>query len=126
MTIENALKAARSAGKRTVLLRLKSGDAMRFLTAPAAEAANVGGRISTLTRKDVTAMFGKLDDVVIAKIIATGPTPEELEEAHAWPANDEPMMNAGHPLPSGRVARVVDIVVAINEEEEQEDIARRS
>jgi len=98
VTIENALKAARSAGKRTVLLRLKSGDAMRFLTAPAAEAANVGGRISTLTRKDVTAMFGKLDDVVIAKIIATGPTPEELEEAHAWPANDEPMMNAGHPL----------------------------
>jgi hypothetical protein len=26
--------------------------------------------MSTLTRKDVTAMFGELDDVVIAKIIA--------------------------------------------------------
>jgi serine protease Do len=32
--IESALSEARSAGKRTVLLRLKSGDAMRFLTAP--------------------------------------------------------------------------------------------
>jgi hypothetical protein len=32
--IEKVLREARSAGKRTVLLRLKSGDAMRFLTAP--------------------------------------------------------------------------------------------
>jgi serine protease Do len=32
--IESALSEARSTGKRTVLLRLKSGDAMRFLTAP--------------------------------------------------------------------------------------------
>jgi hypothetical protein len=31
---EGALSEARSAGKRTVLLRLKSGDSMRFLTAP--------------------------------------------------------------------------------------------
>jgi serine protease Do len=32
--LEGALSEARSAGKRTVLLRLKSGDSMRFLTAP--------------------------------------------------------------------------------------------
>jgi hypothetical protein len=31
---EGALSEARSAGKRIVLLRLKSGDSMRFLTAP--------------------------------------------------------------------------------------------
>jgi hypothetical protein len=82
--------------------------------------------MSTLTRKDVTAMLGELDDDVVAEIIATGATPEELAEAHAWLANDEPLMNAGRPLPSGRVARLVDIVAAISEEEEQEEIARRS
>jgi len=82
--------------------------------------------MNTLTRKDATAMLGELDDVVTAKIIATGATAEELAEAHAWLANDEPLMNAGRPLPSGRVARVVDIVAAISEEEEQEDVARRS
>src|SRR5262249_40640947 len=60
--------------------------------------------MNTLTRKDATAMLGELDDVVTAKIIATGATPEELAEAHAWLANDEPLMNAGRPLPSGRVA----------------------
>ena len=82
--------------------------------------------MSTLTRKDVIAMLGELDDDVIAEIIANGATLEELAEAHAWLANDEPLMNAGRPFPSGRVARVVDIIAAISEEEEQEDVARRS
>jgi len=82
--------------------------------------------MSTLTRKDVIAMLGELDDDVTAEIIASGATLEELAEAHAWLANDEPLMNAGRPLPGGRVARVVDIVAAISEEEEQEDVARRS
>jgi hypothetical protein len=50
-------------------------------------------------------MLGELDDVIVAKIIATGATTEELAEAHAWLANDEPLMNAARPLPSGRVAR---------------------
>ena len=57
------------------------------------------------------------------------PTAEEihrLQVAHAWLVNDEPLMNAGRPLPSGRVARLVDIVAAISEEEEEEDAARRS
>jgi hypothetical protein len=80
--------------------------------------------MDTLTRKDVTAMLGELDDVIVAKVIATGATTEELAEAHAWLANDEPLMNAGHSLPSGRVARLVDIVAAI-EEEEQEEVARQ-
>jgi hypothetical protein len=69
-------------------------------------------------------MLGELDDDVVAEVIATGATPEELAEAHAWLANDEPLMNAGRPLPSGRVARVVDIVAAIGEEEEQEAAGR--
>jgi hypothetical protein len=70
-------------------------------------------------------MFNKLDDVVIAKIIATGATADEVAEADAWLTNDEPLMNAGRPLPSGRVARVVDIIEAINEEEEQDEVARQ-
>jgi hypothetical protein len=82
--------------------------------------------MTSLTRKDVVALFGDLDDVVVADIMATGATAEELAEAHAWLANDEPLMNAGRPLPGGRVARLVDIIAAISEEEEQEDAARRA
>jgi hypothetical protein len=82
--------------------------------------------MSIVTRKDVTAMLGELDDAVVTEIIATGTAAEELAEAHAWLANDEPLMNAGRPLPSGRVAHVVNIVAAISEEEAGEEIARRS
>ena len=82
--------------------------------------------MTALTRKDVVALFGGLDDVVIADIIATGATARELAEAHAWLANDEPLMNAGRPLPAGRIARLVDIIADISEEEEQEEVARQA
>jgi hypothetical protein len=82
--------------------------------------------MTSLTPKDVVALLGDPGDTVVADIIATGATAEELSEAHAWLANDEPLMNAGRPLPGGRVARLVDIMAAINEEEEAEEVARRS
>ena len=81
--------------------------------------------MASLTRKDIAALFGDLDDVVAADIIATGATAEELAEAHAWLANDEPLLNAGRPLPGGRVASLVDILAAISEEEEADEPALR-
>ena len=78
-----------------------------------------------LTRKDIATLFGDLDDVVVADTIATGATAEELAEAHAWLVNDEPLLNAGRPLPSGRVARLVDVLAAVSEEEEADEPALR-
>jgi hypothetical protein len=80
--------------------------------------------VTSLTRKDVTAMLGPLDDVTVAEIIATGATVEELAQAHAWLTNNEPLMNAGKPLPAGRAGQLVDIVSAIEDEEAEQDIAR--
>jgi hypothetical protein len=82
--------------------------------------------MTLLTREDVIAMRGELDDVAIAKIIATGATPEELAEAHAWLTNDEPLMNVGKPLPGGRVGRLVDMIATISEEEEEEEEMERA
>jgi len=82
--------------------------------------------MTSLTRKDIAALFGDLDDMVVADIIATGATAEELAEAHAWLANDELLLNAGRPLPGGRVARLVDILAAISEEEEADEPALRA
>jgi hypothetical protein len=79
--------------------------------------------VTPLTRRDVVSALGAVDDILVAKIIATGATAEELAEARAWLANDEALMNAGRPLATGRVARLVDILGAIKEEEE-EDAAR--
>jgi hypothetical protein len=81
--------------------------------------------MTSLTGKDIAALFGDLDDVVVADIIATGATADELAEAHAWLANDEPLLNAGGPLPSGCVARLVDILAVIGEEEEADEPALR-
>jgi hypothetical protein len=81
--------------------------------------------MTSLTRKDIAALFGDLDDMVVADVIATGATAEELAEAHAWLANDEPLLNAGRPLPGGRVARLVDILAAVSEEEEADEPALR-
>jgi uncharacterized membrane protein YkvA (DUF1232 family) len=79
-----------------------------------------------LTREDVIAMLGELDDVAVANIVATGATVEELAEAHAWLTNDEALINAGRSLPGGRVGHLVEIVAAKEqEEEEQEETARQ-
>src|SRR5262249_35612618 len=114
----SAKRAGRQAN-RSAAAEIRRLDAVRYragrLRPPMWEVA-----MSTLTRKDVTEMFGELEDVVIAKVIATGATREELAEAHAWLANDERVMNAGCSLPSGRAARLVDIIAAINEEEQEE------
>ncbi len=62
--------------------------------------------------------------MTIAKLIATGASAEELVQAQAWLANDEALMNAGKPLPAGRVGELVDIVAAIEQEEAEQDLAR--
>ena len=79
--------------------------------------------MSSLTRKDVIATLGALDDVTVANILASGASAEELAEAQAWIENVEPMINAGKPLASGCVARLVDILATLKEEEEAENVS---
>jgi hypothetical protein len=76
-----------------------------------------------LTRLDVIKAFGPVDDITIAEIIGTDATTEELAEAKAWIANDEPMMNEGRPLAQGRVLQLVDILADL-ESNETDDGAR--
>jgi hypothetical protein len=74
--------------------------------------------MTPLTRDDVIAVLGRVDDLTMAEIMATGATPQELAEAQAWIANDEPLMNAGKPLATGRVGRLVEILASMQEQEE--------
>lgn len=79
--------------------------------------------MTSLTRKDIIAILGPLDDSVVAEILATGATPEELAQARAWLANDEALINSGKPLPTGRTADIIDILAA--QEQEEEELARQ-
>ena len=73
-----------------------------------------------ITRDDVIQAVGAVDDVTIAQMIATGATVDELAEAQAWIANDEPMMNAGRPLATGRVRELVDILAELEPDHDEE------
>jgi hypothetical protein len=70
-----------------------------------------------LTHDDVTAALGETDDLIVVEILRTGATPDELAEALAWLANNEPLMNIGKPLASGRVGRLVEILESADEGE---------
>jgi hypothetical protein len=78
--------------------------------------------MTRVTRHHITEALGRLDDVTIAEIIGTGATVSELAEAQAWLANDEPLINAGRPLETGRVREVIDILeeLELNEDDEEQ------
>ena len=73
-----------------------------------------------ITRDDVIKAIGSADDVTIAQLIATGATVDELAEAQAWMANDEPMMNSGRPLATGRVRELVDILAELEPDDDDD------
>ncbi|WFU33997.1 hypothetical protein QA635_06020 [Bradyrhizobium brasilense] len=76
--------------------------------------------MTSLTRDDVLKAVSHADDVTIAKIIASGATLAELAEAQAWLANDEPLINAGKPLATGRARELVDILSDLEPSEDDE------
>ncbi len=73
-----------------------------------------------LSRDDVIRTVSRADDVTIAQIIGTGATVEELAEAQAWLANDEPMINDLRPLAHGRVRELVDILSELEQDADEE------
>jgi hypothetical protein len=81
--------------------------------------------VSSLTRAQVIATLGPLDDVIVGEIIGMRPTLKELAEAKAWIENDEALINAGRHLAQGRVGRLVEILSSIEEEADQ-DVASKA
>jgi hypothetical protein len=76
--------------------------------------------MTRVTREDVIKAVDRADDVTIAEIIGTGATVDELAEAQAWIVNDEPLLNAGKPLASGRVRELIDILAELEPDEDDD------
>jgi hypothetical protein len=81
--------------------------------------ANLPGS-ERITRDDVIKAIGAVDDATIAEIIGTGAAKDELAEALAWIANDEPMLNSGRPLATGRVRELVDILSELEPDDDDD------
>ena len=71
-------------------------------------------------RADVVAALGPVDDLTVAEIIGTGATREDLAEACGWIERDEALMSI-QPLAPGRVSRLVEIIAALREAEQEEE-----
>jgi len=73
-----------------------------------------------LTRDDVIKAVGTVDDVTIAQIIGINATADELAEAQAWIVNDDPLLNEGRPLATGRVRELVDILAELEPDDDED------
>ncbi|WP_312857946.1 hypothetical protein [Mesorhizobium zhangyense] len=49
---------------------------------------------------------------MVAEIVATGASADELREAWAWLNEDEALMGEGRPLPGTRIADLIDLLDA--------------
>jgi hypothetical protein len=76
--------------------------------------------MTRLTRDNVIKAVGEVDDVTIAEIIGTGATAKELAEAQAWIANEDALLDAGKPPPTGRVCELIDILAELETVEDEE------
>ncbi|MER8407611.1 MULTISPECIES: hypothetical protein [unclassified Mesorhizobium] len=70
-----------------------------------------------MTRDEIISVLGPVDEAVIADIAATDGTVQELREALAWIAADEALVNEGRPLPTARVATLIELLQGPDEEE---------
>lgn len=64
----------------------------------------------TITREEILSVLGPVDDEVVADVMATQASIEELREAWGWLHNDEALLGAGRPLPGTRVGRLIDLL----------------
>ena len=69
-----------------------------------------------MSAADVTAILGLVDDALVAEIISTGATREDLAQAWYWLNSDEALINEGRPLPSGKVAELAELLSADEDE----------
>jgi hypothetical protein len=60
--------------------------------------------------EDIVTILGPTDEALIADIIRSGASADELAQAWAWVNADEALINDGRPLPSGRIAELVALL----------------
>lgn len=60
-------------------------------------------------REQVVSVLGPVDEEMIAEIISTGASLDELREAWGWVFGDEASIGQGRPLPGTRIAALIDL-----------------
>lgn len=72
----------------------------------------------TITRDDIKIILGNVDEAEMIEILALQPTIAELEEAAIWVKGDgEVIGKGGRPPLTGKVAAILEIITADEEDE---------
>ena len=74
--------------------------------------------MARMSRDDVVDVLGRVDDLTVAEIIATGASREDLAEAQAWVTDDQALIAHGKLVAVGQVVRLVEILACRQEDEE--------
>jgi len=69
--------------------------------------------MTRLTSEAIRRIVGSVDEKTAADLLATEASEDELLEAVAWVDADDAMMDEGRPMPHGRVARLIEILQAM-------------
>ncbi|WP_188822044.1 hypothetical protein [Brucella endophytica] len=72
-----------------------------------------------ITRDEIISVLGPVDDTLIAEIMASGATLDELILAWGWITNEEALVLEGIPRASGRTAELIDL---LSDDEEDEPL----
>lgn len=70
--------------------------------------------VAVMTREAVRQVLGPVGDSLAAELVGTAATQAELREAYAWTTNDEMLVNEMRPMPSERVADLIEILEQLN------------
>lgn len=72
-----------------------------------------------LTRAEIAALVGDVDDATMAAILAIEPSRAELDEALAWAAGEDDVMGEMERPLVGKAAQIYDLLTAEEEEEDE-------
>ncbi|MET3791091.1 hypothetical protein [Aquamicrobium terrae] len=70
----------------------------------------------SMTRDDILSVLGPVDEELVAELMTTGASADELREAWAWLNSDEALMGIGRPLPGSRVGELIDLLEPADDE----------
>jgi hypothetical protein len=68
--------------------------------------------MTRLTKEDIIAVAGSVDDDLAVEISETGVTGEELVEALAWLSANDAVILEHHHVPHGRVQKLCNLIAA--------------
>ena len=66
--------------------------------------------MNALTRVQIEAITGRLEEDLIVQILDTGASEAEVAEAFGWFSDSYGMKAAGHHRPTGRVPKICEIL----------------